>query len=107
MKEIKAIVRPARMNDLRRALLELPGFPGMSVASCRGVTAPALKTPGGFREELVDYTDKLRIDIVAEDAMVEPIVEAIRKVATTGRLGDGILWVTPVDYWERLASAGR
>lgn len=103
MKEIKAIVRPARMNELRRVLLALPDFPGMTVTSCRGVTAPRLKTGSSFREELVDYSDKVCLLIVAEAAQVEAIVDAIRRTATTGRLGDGVLWVTAVDHWERLA----
>lgn len=104
MKEIKAIVRPARMNELRRTLLALSGFPGMTVTSCRGVTAPALKSGTTFREELVDYSDKVCLLIVAEDAQVEGIVDTIRRTATTGRLGDGVLWVTDVGQWERLAA---
>lgn len=103
MKEIKAIVRPARMNELRRALLALPGFPGMTVTSCRGVTAPGLRSGITFREELVDYSDKVFVLIVAEDAQVDAIMETIRRTATTGRLGDGVLWVTAVERWERLA----
>ncbi len=103
MKEIKAIVRPARMNELRRLLLGLPDFPGMTVTSCRGVTAPALKSGTSFREELVDYSDKVCLLIVAEDAQVNAIVEVIRRTATTGRLGDGVLWVTALEHWERLA----
>ncbi len=104
MKEIKAIVRPARMNELRRTLLALPDFPGMTVTSCRGVTAPGLKSGTSFREELVDYSDKVCLLIVAEDAQVDDIVDTIRRTATTGRLGDGVLWVTGVERWERLAA---
>lgn len=104
MKEIKAIVRPARMKELRRSLLGLPDFPGMTVISGRGVTAPGLKPETSFREELVDYSDNVCVLIVADDAQVDAIVTAIRRTATTGRLGDGVLWVTAVENWERLAS---
>lgn len=99
MKEIKAIIRPNKLPALRDALREVPGFPGMTVSKAEGLSAPERVGPGkhSIKEELTDYTPKVRIEIVAPDEVADVIVERIVTLATTGHVGDGLVWVTPID----------
>ena len=59
MKEIKAVIRPNKLADLRDALVVLPGFPGMTVTKVEGCSAPARNFPGNLKEELIDFTPKI------------------------------------------------
>ncbi|WP_319245198.1 P-II family nitrogen regulator [uncultured Propionivibrio sp.] len=99
MKEIKAIIRPTKLAALREALRDAPGFPGMTVTKVEGLSAPS--RIGGLRhsprEELVDFTPKLRIEIVAPDDVADTLVELIVRICNTGQIGDGLVWLTPVD----------
>lgn len=100
MKKVTAIIRPARLEALRGTLRRLPGFPGMTVTSCGGITAP--DRLGDAADPLTDFTPKVRVEVVAEDDDAMVIVEAIRKFATTGQIGDGIVWLVPVEAAWRI-----
>lgn len=97
MKEIKAIVRPNKLAALREALRGIPDFPGMTVTKVEGCSAPSRHSPHSIREELTDYTPKVRIEIVSPDEVADAIVDRVVAVAATGHIGDGLVWVTPVD----------
>jgi nitrogen regulatory protein P-II 1 len=97
MKEIKAIIRPAKLSLLRDKLMSVPGFPGMTVAKVEGCSAPARNFPGSLKEELVDFTPKVKIEIIAPEEVVEAIVDCITQVSQTGQIGDGLVWVSEVD----------
>ncbi|EGK70519.1 MAG: P-II family nitrogen regulator [Methyloversatilis sp.] len=97
MKEIRAIIRPNKLPKLRTVLREMPGFPGMSVAKVEGFGAPRTHAPHNIKEELTDYSAKVRIEIVSPDELVDEIVRRIINVACTGQTGDGLVWVVPVD----------
>lgn len=97
MKEIKAIVRPNKMPQLRKALMSLEGFPGMTISQAEGCSAPSRHgPPASIRDELTDFTKKIRIEVVCPDDIADRIVECITDIAQTGHLGDGIVWVTEV-----------
>ena len=99
MKEIKAIIRPNKLSVLRDALIALPGFPGMTVSKVEGCSAPTRHAPVRvkIKDELTDYTPKVRIEIIADDDLATVIVDRIIAVSQTGQIGDGLVWVTPVD----------
>ncbi len=98
MKEIKAVVRPNKLAALRQALVRIPGFPGMTVLKAQGCSAPSRHNgTQTIRDELTEYSDKIRVEIVAPSELCEPIVDAIVNVASTGHIGDGLVWVTDVD----------
>lgn len=99
MKEIKAIIRPNKLSILRDALVALPGFPGMTVSRVEGCSAPSRHVPAKvkIKDELTDYTAKVRIEIVAPDEVAEAIFQRITEVAQTGHYGDGLVWLTDVD----------
>lgn len=99
MKEIKAIIRPNKLPALRDALVSLPGFPGMTVARVEGCSAPGRHVPARVRikDELTDYTAKVRIEIVAPDDVADAVFQCITEVGQTGRYGDGLVWITNVE----------
>lgn len=103
MKEIKAVVQPGRLPRLREAFRRIPDFPGMTVARAEGSGYhPDKPLPAGIRSELLDYSHKVRLEIVSPDDMVPRLVALIRETCHTGQPGDGIVWVTPVDQFLRL-----
>ena len=96
MKEIRAVIRPQKLPRLREVLRALPGFPGMTISKAVGCGATGRHAPSNIREELTDFTDKLRIEIVAPDDMADALVDCIVQVASTGQTGDGLVWVVDV-----------
>jgi nitrogen regulatory protein P-II 1 len=103
MKEIKAIVPPQRLPKIRSALRNIKGFPGMTVTKVEGCGHNVSKPKHGIREELTDYSPKVRIDMIAPDDMVEGVLQILVEVGQTGQIGDGIVWVTPVERMIRLS----
>ena len=99
MKEIKAIIRPTKLAALREALRDAPGFPGMTVTKVEGCSAPSRHVPAKvkIRDELTDYTPKVRVEIVAPDEVAEAIFQRITEIAQTGHYGDGLVWITEVE----------
>jgi len=106
MKEIKAIIQPKRLERVRDAFRNLQGFPGMSVSRIQGCSQHAgIESPQSLREELTEYSDKVRLEIVAPDEMVPTIVQLIYQHAHSGQPGDGVMWVTEVQELYRLCNA--
>ncbi len=96
MKEIKAIIRPSKLPILREKLRSLPGFPGMTISKAEGCSASSLQMPANLKQELTDYTPKVRIEIVAPDELCDSIVDLIAHTAQIGQIGDGLVWVTEI-----------
>lgn len=97
MKEIKAVIRPNKLPQLRKALMSLAGFPGMTISQAEGCTSPNRHGPViSIKDELTDFTRKVRIEIVCPDENADRIVDCITEIAQTGQLGDGIVWVVDV-----------
>lgn len=98
MKEIKAVIRPNKLAALRDALVALPGFPGMTVTKGEGCSAPNRHlVRHSIKEELTDYTPKVKIEIVAPDEVAETIFKCITDVAQTGHYGDGLVWMVDIE----------
>jgi len=97
LKEIRAIVRPNRLAALRDALRAVPDFPGLTILSAEGFTAPAAVGKRTVREELTDYTSKVAVSVLAPEHAVERIIETIASACSTGQIGDGLIWVVPVE----------
>lgn len=98
MKEIKAVIRPTKLAALRDALVILPGFPGMTVSKVEGCSSPERHIARhNIKDELTDYTPKIRIEIVTPDESAEAIFQCIAHVAQTGHFGDGIVWITDIE----------
>ena len=103
MKEIKAIIRPNRLQKIRDGMRHLQGFPGMTISHVEGCSGHAgVEKHDTLKEELTDFTKKIRIEIVAPDEMVDEIVKSIHAAAFTGQDGDGVLWVAEVADFRKL-----
>lgn len=103
MKEVKAIVQPHRLSKIRSALRSIKNFPGMTVTKVDGCGHHVAKPPQGVREELTDYSPKIRVEMVVTDDLLEGILQILVEVGHTGQPGDGIVWVTPVERMIRLS----
>ena len=103
MKEIKAIIRPARLHKIRDAFRGLPGFPGMSISNIEGCSGHSgLEQHDSVSDELTEFTSKVRLEIIAPDEMVAKIVQVVHMHAHSGKTGDGLLWVTEIQMFQKL-----
>jgi nitrogen regulatory protein P-II 1 len=102
MKLITAIVKPFKLDDVKTALKEA-GVTGMTVTEVQGFGRQAGHTEV-YRgaEYTIDFVPKVRIEVLAADADVESLVEAISGAARTGKIGDGKIWVTQADRIVRI-----
>ena len=107
MKLITAIVKPSKVDDIKRAL-QADGVHGMTVSETRGFGRQKGHTEI-YRgaEYTVDFIPKVRIEILAEDSEAGSIVDLIVATANTGSIGDGKVWVTPVDTVVRVRTGER
>jgi len=98
MKEIKAVIRPNKLSVLRDALVAMPGFPGMTVTRVEGCSAPTRHVAKNtIKDQLTDYSPKVRIEIVASDEVAEALFQRVIEVAQTGHYGDGLVWISDVE----------
>lgn len=107
MKLITAVIKPFRLDDVRNALAEV-GIQGMTVTEVKGFGRQRGHTEL-YRgaEYVVDFLPKVKIEVVVTDDMVEAAIDAIRKAAQTGRIGDGKIFVLPVDEVIRIRTGDR
>src|SRR6476660_7465862 len=98
MKLIKAIVRPSKVDDVREALEKLQ-VPGMTVTEVRGHGRQKGHTAVYRGKEYnVTLLPKVEIEVVVVDAVADEVIATIIKAARTGEIGDGRVFVTPVDH---------
>ena len=102
MKEIRAIVRPNRLQRLRDALRAIPKGLDETIVKAAGFTAPASGHERSVKDELTDFTDKLMVCVLVNDEMVEPIRRAIIEACHTGQIGDGLVWVIDIASIHRI-----
>ena len=94
--EVKVVIRPNKLAALRTTLLETPGFPGMTVSKVEGCSAPNRTSKFNIKEELTDYSAKVKIEIVCNDDVAPVLMDRIVTVCQTGQVGDGVVWCTEV-----------
>jgi len=96
MKKIEAIIRPFKLDDVREALSEI-GVRGMSLTEVKGYGRQKGHTELYRGSEYkIDFLPKIKVEIIANDSMVDNIVATIIKAAKTGQVGDGKIFVSPV-----------
>ena len=102
MKLVTAIIKPFRLDDVRQALADL-GVQGMTVTEVKGFGRQKGHTEL-YRgaEYVVDFLPKIKIEVVVSDAVVEPAIEAIVRSARTGKIGDGKIFVMPLEQVVRI-----
>jgi nitrogen regulatory protein P-II 1 len=107
MKLVTAIVKPFVLEDVKGALEQI-GVLGMTVSEVQGYGRQKGHTEV-YRgaEYSVDFVPKVRVEVVADDTLADKVVDAIIESARTGKIGDGKVWVTPVDSVIRVRTGER
>jgi nitrogen regulatory protein P-II 1 len=107
MKLITAIVKPFTVDDVRHAI-ESAGVLGLTVTAVQGYGRQRGHTEV-YRgaEYAVDFVPKARVEVVVDDEVVQRVVDAIVGVARTGKIGDGKVWVSPVESVVRIRTGER
>ena len=102
MKKIEAIIKPFKLDEVKEALHEV-GVSGITVTEAKGFGRQKGHTEL-YRgaEYVVDFLPKVKLEAVVEDAMADRVVEAIANAAKTGRIGDGKIFVVPVEKAVRI-----
>ena len=102
MKLITAIIKPFKLDDVREALSEV-GVQGMTVTEVKGFGRQKGHTElSRGAEYVVDFLPKVKIEAAIDDALQEPVIEAISKSANTGKVGDGKIFVTALEEAVRI-----
>ena len=107
MKKIEAIFKPFKLDEVKDALAEV-GVQGMTVTEVKG-----FGRTGGKKEVyrgsayVVDFVPKVKIEVVVTDELVHDVLDAIEKSAKTGRIGDGKIFVVPVEEAVRIRTGER
>jgi nitrogen regulatory protein P-II 1 len=107
MKLVTAIVKPFTLDDVKTALEEA-GVLGMTVSEIQGYGRQKGHTEV-YRgaEYSVDFVPKVRIEVVVDDSIVDKVVDSIVRSARTGKIGDGKVWVIPVETIVRVRTGER
>jgi nitrogen regulatory protein P-II 2 len=102
MKLITAVIKPFKLDDVRSALSEV-GVQGMTVTEVKGFGRQMGHTEL-YRgaEYVVDFLPKVKIELAVDDGVVEQAIDAISKAAQTGKIGDGKIFITPLDEIIRI-----
>ncbi len=107
MKKIEAIIKPFKLDEVKESLSEI-GIQGMTVTEVKG-----FGRTGGKKEVyrgsayVVDFVPKVKIEIIVKDDMVHQVLSTITEAAKTGRIGDGKIFVTPVDEVIRIRTGEK
>ena len=107
MKKIEAIIKPFKLNDVKTALNEI-GIQGMTVSEVKGFGRQKGHTEI-YRgsEYTVDFLPKIKIETVVTDALVKQAVQAIIAAAKTGKIGDGKIFILPIEEAVRIRTEER
>ena len=102
MKKIEAIIKPFKLDEVKEALHEV-GIQGITVTEAKGFGRQKGHTEL-YRgaEYVVDFLPKVRIEVVVTEAILDSVIETISKSARTGKIGDGKIFVVPVEQAIRI-----
>ncbi len=107
MKQITAIIKPFKLDDVRRAVGDV-GVQGVTVTEVRGFGRQRGHTDTYQNTEYaVEFVPKTKIEIAVPDALVDPVIDAIGKTAQTGKVGDGKIFVSDLSHIVRIRTGER
>ena len=102
MKKIEAIIKPFKLDDVVEALSEL-GIEGVTVSEVRGFGRQKGRAEiYKGAEYVVDFLPKIKLEVIVNDGLLEPALEAIQNVARTGKIGDGKIFVINIERSVRI-----
>ena len=107
MKKVEAIIKPFKLEDVKEALNKV-GVQGLTVTEAKGYGRQKGHTEL-YRgaEYVVDFLPKVKVEVVMDDPLVERAVEAIQQAAHSGKIGDGKIFVSPVEEVIRIRTGER
>ena len=107
MKKIEAIIKPFKLDEVKNALTKI-GVQGMTVTEVKGFGRQKGHTEV-YRgaEYKIDFLPKAKIEVIVIDEMVSQVIETIERTAKTGKIGDGKIFVSPVEQVIRIRTAER
>jgi nitrogen regulatory protein PII len=105
MKKIDAIIKPFKLDEVREALAEV-GIEGLTVTEVKGFGRQKGHTEL-YRgaEYVIDFLPKMKLEIVVSDKMADKVIETIKNTAHTGKIGDGKIFVSPVEKAIRIRTS--
>ena len=107
MKKVEAIIRPFKLEDVKLALVNA-GIVGMTVSEVRGFGRQKGQVERYRGSEFtVEFLQKLKLEIVVDDAQVDTVVGAIQEAARTGEIGDGKIFISDIDAVLRIRTGDR
>ena len=107
MKKIEAIIKPFKLDEVKDALMEI-GVKGMTVSEVKGYgRQKGHKEIYRGAEYVVDFIPKIKLEVIIPSSQVDAAVEKIRQAANTGKIGDGKVFVLPVEEVIRLRTGER
>ena len=107
MKKIEAIIKPPKLDDVKHALSNL-GVKGMTVTEVKGFgRQKGQKEVYRGVEYRVDFVSKLKLEIIVESSLLEEVLRTIEETARTGEIGDGKIFVNPVEDVIRIRTSQR
>ncbi len=107
MKKVEAIIKPFKLDEVKQALSEV-GVAGLTATEVKGFGRQKGHTEL-YRgaEYVVDFLPKVKVEVVVSDQLVGRVVEAVERAAKTGRIGDGKIFVVPVEEVIRIRTGER
>jgi nitrogen regulatory protein P-II 1 len=107
MKKVEAIIKPFKLDEVKESLSGI-GVQGLTVSEVKGFGRQKGHTEL-YRgaEYVVDFLPKVKLEIIVKDELVPQVVDAILKAAKTGRIGDGKIFVLPIDEVVRIRTGER
>jgi nitrogen regulatory protein P-II 1 len=103
VKKIEAVIKPFKLDEVKEALHEV-GVSGITVTEAKGLGHTELYRGA---EYVVDFLPKVKLEVVVDDDQVERVVDAITNAARTGRIGDGKIFVSPIEMAVRIRTGER
>ena len=102
MKLINAVIKPFKLDDVKDAL-KANGVQGITVTEVKGFGRQGGHTETYRGSEYqIDFVPKIKIELVVDDGAVDSVVDAVKTAATTGKIGDGKIWITDLDRLVRI-----
>ena len=106
MKKVEAIIKPFSLDEVKQALADI-GVTGLTASEIRGFGRQPGRSASSGSEYAGDFHPKVKLEVVVAEAMVGKVIEAVERVARTGRVGDGKVFVTPVGEAIRVRTGER
>jgi nitrogen regulatory protein P-II 1 len=108
MQEIKAIIRPFKLDEVITALHKIEGLPGVTISDIRGFgKSKAKDVTDAFQEGLHHYVKMVKLELVVHNDIVDKVVDTILQIAHTGNPGDGKIFVTDVKETVKIRTNER